>query len=1163
MAQAYPPKLVQAMIQGLKDDEKSRQQSMVTYTVFTVEKLETEDEKKIVRILKRCHENLGHPSNQRFVAMLKAARANETCLRLAKGLTCSTCKDMMGEKSHNVSKTLKDLEFNDMISVDTFELELEWRKVKLLNVVDLATRFQVVVPLWKGIEIKKVRKAYRRSWKRWAGVPRILISDGGPEFGAEWTDMLAGDGTEHSVTAAYAPWQNGTCERAGGTFKTAFMKAALEIEPKTKEEVEELCDQLCVAHNMMTRKDGYSPCQHVFGVEARFPGSLLLGEHVETVESAELHNERRHVRAQRIRQEARKAFLDADAEDRVKRASQHRSRPNRGPFQIGDQVVIWRKANNERKHHWHGPGRVIGAQVDKVWVAYGSKVYRCAPEQVRHVEEEIKDLAEWLPLNLRNLRSTLRQKGAGNIVELDHGEKPPLHERQHVVHEEHDDAVDRVHVHDGEDMSVDGRDDMDVENPNRHDENSPGGLMNQGNNIPESADSQEETAFQSGESDQDMEHGHDMSRQNTLGENMQDMSQQSLGDAHRDQASPGSSIGYGPVRTTSLTHALRNSVNMLDFGRPRGSTQPQPHVETSAEEVLCAETCHENRSHFEEVYVAAVKKQGRKEVTPKSLNPEKREELERARVKEWNKMVESGAVVVHNGENAKKILDQIGQDRTLESRFVYTSEDGSPNTKLKARWCIRGYLDPDVCKVETASPTLSSEGLAITLQVLSSYGWRLRIADVETAFLRGENLQRPTGRILAKPPKDGIPGVNEGELVELIKPVYGLVDAPRLWWESLSKTLVGLGMKASELDGCMFYKHDASGNLAGIIAFHVDDLVFGGNDQFLRDGFEPLKAKYPFKHVKEGSGEFLGKKLTQKEDKSIVVQQKEYAGQIECLHVTKERRKDKEADTTDQEKGQMRAVLGELNWLVTGSRPDLAASCSLLQQRVVKSKVKDLLELNRVVSMARDHAAVEIHIKPIAPKELEICAWSDASFANAEDWKSQGGYMICATTRDLRLDNWAPISPWRWRSFKQERQVASTLGAELLTLSRTIAEAKWMRSLWCEANFAGYDIKEDQVWTSRIPVTLAIDSKPAFDHIRGQTMTIKDKRLAIEMLLVKRDVKKEGVEVKWLPTEHMLVDGLTKMGAPMELLRKAMSEGKMILVESPLIMQWIGKKKTK
>ena len=127
---------------------------------------------------------------------------------------------------------------------------------------------------------------------------------------------------------------------------------------------------------------------------------------------------------------------------------------------------------------------------------------------------------------------------------------------------------------------------------------------------------------------------------------------------------------------------------------------------------------------------------------------------------------------------------------------------------------------------------------------------------MEAAFLRGEDLKRRTGRILVKPPKDGIPGVNDGELVELIKPVYGLVDAPRLWWESLSKTLVGLGMKASELGGCMFYKRDDVGNLIGIIVFHVDDLIFGGNQQFLNEVFEPLKAKYPFKHVKEGSVNF-------------------------------------------------------------------------------------------------------------------------------------------------------------------------------------------------------------------------------------------------------------------------------------------------------------------
>ena len=231
--------------------------------MLTVEALENPNEKNIVALLKRCHENLGHPSTPRFVAMLKAARANELCIRLAKGLSCPTCHAMQGEKSHNVSKAVKDMAFNDLLCVEAFEVELPTRKLKLLNIIDMSTRYQVCIPLWKGIEMKHVRKAYRRFWKRWAGVPKAIVSDDGPEFGAAWTDHLAGDGTEHCVTASYAPWQNDVCERLGGAWKVAFAKAALELDPRTKEEIEELCDQLNCAHNTLTRIDGYSPYQDV------------------------------------------------------------------------------------------------------------------------------------------------------------------------------------------------------------------------------------------------------------------------------------------------------------------------------------------------------------------------------------------------------------------------------------------------------------------------------------------------------------------------------------------------------------------------------------------------------------------------------------------------------------------------------------------------------------------------------------------------------------------------------------------------------------------------------------------------------------------------------------------------------------------------------------
>lgn len=88
---------------------------------------------------------------------------------------------------------------------------------------------------------------------------------------------------------------------------------------------------------------------------------------------------------------------------------------------------------------------------------------------------------------------------------------------------------------------------------------------------------------------------------------------------------------------------------------------------------------------------------------------------------------------------------------------------------------------------------------------------------------------------------------------------------------------------------------------------------------------------------------------------------------------------------TGHERGQMRAVLGEIKCPVSGSRPDLPASCSLLQQRrVAKAAARDLMEIDKVVSQAHDHAHVEFRICLLPVDDVEIGVWSAASFANAK-----------------------------------------------------------------------------------------------------------------------------------------------------------------------------------
>ena len=109
-------------------------------------------------------------------------------------------------------------------------------------------------------------------------------------------------------------------------------------------------------------------------------------------------------------------------------------------------------------------------------------------------------------------------------------------------------------------------------------------------------------------------------------------------------------------------------------------------------------------------------------------------------------------------------------------------------------------------------------------------------------------------------------------------------------------------MTQSHLDNCTFYSRKRNGELKGVIAFHVDDLLIGGCQEFYNEEFERLKGRYSFKHVKHGEGEFLGKMLKQNEDFSIGIQQREYAETLKCIQITKKRRKEKEQETNSIEK---------------------------------------------------------------------------------------------------------------------------------------------------------------------------------------------------------------------------------------------------------------------
>lgn len=105
-----------------------------------------------------------------------------------------------------------------------------------------------------------------------------------------------------------------------------------------------------------------------------------------------------------------------------------------------------------------------------------------------------------------------------------------------------------------------------------------------------------------------------------------------------------------------------------------------------------------------------------------------------------------------------------------------------------------------------------------------------------------------------------------------------------------------------------------------------------------------------------------------------------------------------------------------------------------------------------------------------------------------------------------------------------------------MSASRALAEANWIRQLFAEARNEKYDLKVDREFRSQLPLTLAVDKKPVYDHVNGDGIVVKDKRLAIHMLILRADLRGENADLRWVDTRQMILDVLTKMNANPEFL---------------------------
>nr|GEY40429.1 ribonuclease H-like domain, reverse transcriptase, RNA-dependent DNA polymerase [Tanacetum cinerariifolium] len=198
--------------------------------------------------------------------------------------------------------------------------------------------------------------------------------------------------------------------------------------------------------------------------------------------------------------------------------------------------------------------------------------------------------------------------------------------------------------------------------------------------------------------------------------------------------------------------------------------------------------------------------------------------------------------------------------------------------------------------------------------------------DVKSAFLYGKIEEEV---YVCQPP--GFKDTDFPDKVYKIKKaLYGLHQAPRAWYETLSTYLLNNGFQRGKIDKTLFIKRHKGDIL--MVQVYVDDIIFGSTKKELCNAFERLMHK---KFQMSSMGElifFLGLQVKQKNDGIFISQDKYVAEILKKFRFTEVKNAStpmetqnpllKDEDGEEVDVHMYKSMIGSLMYL-TSSRPDI------------------------------------------------------------------------------------------------------------------------------------------------------------------------------------------------------------------------------------------------
>lgn len=122
------------------------------------------------------------------------------------------------------------------------------------------------------------------------------------------------------------------------------------------------------------------------------------------------------------------------------------------------------------------------------------------------------------------------------------------------------------------------------------------------------------------------------------------------------------------------------------------------------------------------------------------------------------------------------------------------------------------------------------------------------------------------------------------------------------------------------------------------------------------------------------------------------------------------------------------------------------------------------------------------------------------------------------------------------------RAGSSTLGGESQAMATASGTVEWLSLLLCEALDGPCDPCQERSLLAKCNRCC----KSSYDHLISPSSptAVEDRRTSIDIVIIRESLRMTGGVVRWLPTDRMLADGLTKDRAdPVDLLRACVRSG--------------------